>query len=84
MVRWSLIRHVLGERGNVEVSGVNGVDVTDGANMVLGGCIDGKDYRPAHPPSHLLPLPQSLINYILIIVVDIGGLMDGHTDAYDS
>ena len=40
MVRWSLIRHVLGERGNVEVSGVNGVDVTDGANMVLGGCID--------------------------------------------
>ena len=29
-----------GERGSVEASGANGVYNVDGANMVLGGCID--------------------------------------------
>ena len=72
-----------GEGVSVEASSVNGVDDVDGANMVLGGCIDGQDYRPTHPPSHLLPLPRPRIGCILTIVADTGGLMDGYDDVGD-
>ena len=49
-----------GEWGSVEASGTNGVDNVDGANMVLGGCIDRRGCWLAHPPSRLLSLSLSL------------------------
>ena len=44
-----------GEGGSVEAFGANGVDDVDGANMVSGGCIDCRGYRPARPPPFLWP-----------------------------
>ena len=44
-----------GEREGMEVSSANRVDVVDTANMVLGGCIDCRGYRPARPPPFLWP-----------------------------
>nr|CAN62345.1 hypothetical protein VITISV_006920 [Vitis vinifera] len=69
-----------GEGGSMEASSANGVDDVDGANMVSGGCIDRRGCRLAHPPS-LLPRPQ--IGYILAVMADTGGLMDGYDDVGD-
>ena len=44
------------EGGSVEASSANRVDDVDGANMVLGGCIDRRGCQPARPPSLLLSL----------------------------
>ena len=51
-----------GEWGSVEASGTNGVDNVDGANMVLGGCIDRRGCWLARPPFRLLPLSLSASN----------------------
>ena len=72
-----------GEGGSVETSGANGVDDVDGANMVSGGCIDHRGCRPVRPPSLLLSLPRPQIGCILIVVADIGGLMDEYDDVGD-
>ena len=71
------------EGGSVEASSANRVDDVDGANMVSGGCIDRQGYRPACPPSRLLPLPRPQIGCILTVVADTGGLMDGYDDVGD-
>ena len=72
-----------GEVGSVEASGANEVDDVDGANMVSGGCIDRQSCWPARLPYRLLPLPRPLIGYILTVMADISGLMDGFDDVGD-
>ena len=66
-----------------EALGANGVDDVDGANMVSGGCIDHRGGRPVRPPALLLSLPRPRIGYILTVVANIGGLIDGYDDVGD-
>ena len=73
-----------GEGRLVEASGANGIEDVNGVNMDLGGCTDGRDHWLACLPSHLLPIPRPIIGYILKILTDKGGLLDGFDDIDDS